>query len=413
MSERAPLGLFDAYGVELEYMLVDRRTLAVRPVADKLLRSMSGQITCDVQRGPISWSNELALHVLELKSTDPAPDLRRLSPWLEQAVKEIEPHLADHGVCLLPTAMHPWMDPARETQLWPHEYAPIYQAYHRIFDCRRHGWANVQSVHLNLPFADEDQFAALHAATRLVLPLMPALAASSPICGGAYSGWADTRMRMYRDHCQRVPMMVADVIPEPVWDRATYQQQIFDPIGRAIRPLDPAGVLQEEFLNARGAIARFERGSIEIRVMDVQEYPAADVAICAATAALLRALVQQRWATLGQQQAFDTIELSALLEKTSRNGDDAVIDHQPWLEMFGLKPRRWKAGEIWEQLAEQLRRDEPQLDDLFGPLEVIFQHGSLSRRIGRALGPAFSPADLHDVFSELAQCLRQWQPFIP
>ncbi len=31
------LHLFEAFGVELEYMIVDRRTLAVRPIADRLL----------------------------------------------------------------------------------------------------------------------------------------------------------------------------------------------------------------------------------------------------------------------------------------------------------------------------------------------------------------------------------------
>ena len=55
--------------------------------------------------------------------------------------------------------MHPWMDP-RAASLWPHEYGEVYAAYDRIFDCRRHGWANLQSVHLNLPFADEREFGA-------------------------------------------------------------------------------------------------------------------------------------------------------------------------------------------------------------------------------------------------------------
>ena len=47
-----------------------------------------------------------------------------------------------------------------------------------------------------------------------------------------------------------------------------------------IAPLDPDGTLQHEWLNSRGAIARFDRNAIEIRVLDIQECPVADLAIC-------------------------------------------------------------------------------------------------------------------------------------
>ena len=87
----------------------------------------------------------------------------------------------------MPTAMHPWMDPATETVLWD-DATDVYRTYDRIYGCRGHGWANLQSMHVNLPFADDSQFARLHAAIRLVLPLLPALAASSPIAEGSVDG---------------------------------------------------------------------------------------------------------------------------------------------------------------------------------------------------------------------------------
>ena len=90
----------------------------------------------------------------------------------------------------MPTGMHPWMDPAREFELWPHGDREIYAAFDRIFDCRGHGWANLQSMHLNLPFADDDEFGRLHAAIRALLPLLPALAASSPFADGHARGLA-------------------------------------------------------------------------------------------------------------------------------------------------------------------------------------------------------------------------------
>ena len=50
---------------------------------------------------------------------------------------------------------------------------PVYEAFDRIFDCRGHGWANLQSVHLNLPFGDDDEFGRLHAAIRSSFPCCP------------------------------------------------------------------------------------------------------------------------------------------------------------------------------------------------------------------------------------------------
>jgi len=41
-EERAPLGLFEGYGVELEYMIVDATGFDVRPIADRLIERESG-----------------------------------------------------------------------------------------------------------------------------------------------------------------------------------------------------------------------------------------------------------------------------------------------------------------------------------------------------------------------------------
>ena len=71
----APLSLFSAFGIELEYMLVDAQSLDVRPIADQVMQLEAGKQVSDVEFEDISWSNELVLHVLELKTTDPAPSL--------------------------------------------------------------------------------------------------------------------------------------------------------------------------------------------------------------------------------------------------------------------------------------------------------------------------------------------------
>ena len=180
----ATLGLFEGFGIEIEYAIVDAASLDVRPIADALLAAEAGELTGDVLRGRMAWSNELARHVIEVKTTEPEPGLAGLAELFAGEVRRVESRLAPLGARLMPTGMHPWMDPAREFAVWPHGERTIYDAFDRIFDCRGHGWANLQSAHLNLPFDGDDEFGRLHGAIRALLPLLPALAASSPFVEG-------------------------------------------------------------------------------------------------------------------------------------------------------------------------------------------------------------------------------------
>ena len=244
-STRSRLRLFAGIGVEMEYMIVDARTLSVRPISDELIRSVAREYVSDIDRGPISWSNELVLHVIELKTNGPADSLTGLSSLFQDNVSEINRILEPFSACLMPTAMHPWMDPHTETRLWPHEYSPVYEAYNKIFGCQGHGWANLQSTHLNLPFSSDEEFARLHAAIRLVLPILPALAASSPIMDGQQAPWLDQRLAVYRTNSAKIPSLTGLVIPEAVFSQAAYEAEIFEPMYRDIAPFDSDGVLQD------------------------------------------------------------------------------------------------------------------------------------------------------------------------
>ena len=103
----APLHLFQGYGVELEYMIVDRKTLAVLPVADQLLSKVAGEIVNEVERGRLCWSNELVLHVVELKTNGPAGTLEGLGQLFTSQVGVINGLLEPYGGMLMPGAMHP------------------------------------------------------------------------------------------------------------------------------------------------------------------------------------------------------------------------------------------------------------------------------------------------------------------
>ncbi len=72
MNENVPLSLFGGFGVELEYAIVDVESLSVRAIADELLCTAAGDLSGEVDRGEIGWSNELVAHVVELKVNEPA-----------------------------------------------------------------------------------------------------------------------------------------------------------------------------------------------------------------------------------------------------------------------------------------------------------------------------------------------------
>ena len=373
--------LFEVFGVELEYMIVDRTSLDVRPVADRVLQAAAGEIVGEIELGDISWSNELALHVIELKTTAPARCLAPLVDAFSHSLTKMQAYLRDLDACLLATAMHPWMDPDRELKLWPHDYNPVYEAYNRIFDCRGHGWSNLQSVHLNLPFANDEQFGRLHAAIRILLPLLPALAASSPVVDSALTGYADNRMRFYRHNSKRVPSLTGQVVPEAVFTQADYERQIFEVMYQDIAPYDSDQILCHEWLNSRGAIARFDRHAIEIRVLDVQEHPAADIAICEAIVAVLKLLVSERWTSYAEQQRISTDELAGVLSETVQRAERAEVRSLEILRQFGLDPTRCTAQSIWRYLIEQVAHEIVHIE----PLRTILEQGPLARRIERTL----------------------------
>jgi gamma-glutamyl:cysteine ligase YbdK (ATP-grasp superfamily) len=403
-----PLGLFAGYGVELEYMIVDRETLDIRPFADRLFHAAAGDEVADYEPdgpgGIVSWSNELALHVVEIKSTRPIASLDGLTKMFQDHVGRINALLEPMGCCLMPTGMHPWMNPDREMRLWPHENTEIYQTYDRIFGCRGHGWANLQSTHINLSFGDDEQFGRLHAAIRLILALIPALAASSPVVDGLLSHLSDLRLEVYRNNAKVIPMMTGLVIPEPVFTRLDYETEILGRLYAQLAPLDPDGLLQHEFANARGCIARFDRGAIEIRVIDIQECPDADLAVTRLICETVRALTEGIWSDPSDQREVATETLHALLLSTIRDAERAVVSDPAVLACFGLESPL-SGGEFWTRMAAQVCPGDT-------GVRRLVELGTLATRIRHALGPDPDQDSLHRVYGQLCRCLAEGEPFI-
>lgn len=416
MNVAAPaLAAFSGYGIELEYMIVGSGNLSPLPIADQLLRMGAGVDACNVDRGAMGWSNELVLHVIEIKNQRPTANFDSLPRAFQTEVQHINRILAPLGAQLMPTAMHPWMNPRLETQLWPHDSAGLYQAYGAIFDCNTHGWSNLQSMHVNLPFADDEEFSRLHAAVRLLLPILPALAASSPIADGNDTGFADFRMEAYRTNAASIASIAGLIIPETVSTRAEYEQKILAPMYRDIAPHDPHRLLQYEWLNSRGAIARFDRNAIEIRVIDTQECPQADLAIAAAAIAVARTLYDAPGsAPLPAQQAISTEALAAIFMRCIQDADQAIIDDAAYLALLGYPGHQCSAQDLWRHLADAIQNSEYRLPNFYySPLQTMLEHGPLARRILRALDGNTARPHLDAVFRTLCDCLQHGRMFLP
>lgn len=406
------LGLFDAFGIELEYMIVDIDTLDVKPVADELLKHELGSIGADFENGIITWSNELALHVIEIKSTEPEFNFNTLENGFADNVKRINQILLKWNAMLMPSAAHPLMKPEKELKIWPHDNNEVYTVYNRIFDCRGHGWSNLQSTHLNLPFTNDEEFGKLHAAIRLILPILPALCASSPILEGKPTGLVDTRLKYYKENQQQIPTIAGRIIPEPIFSQKKYESFIYEQIRKDIAPFDPDNILDPIWVNSRGAIARFDRGAIEIRVMDVQECPLADMAIQSLVIAALRGLVAEEIVSYEEQTEASTEVLEGIFNDTMVHGMQTEIFSSEYLSFFGLDDFT-TAGAIWQQIfKKQANTGTPPLSKWGPELSIIFNQGCLSERILKTLNGDFSEDSIKEVYRRLCACLQQDKLYI-
>ena len=402
--------LFEVYGIELEYMLVRRSDFKVNPIVDKLFTIKNGSLTSDIENGKAEWSNELVGHVVEIKTNGPAESLVGLEFLFSSNIKEINKILKDFDTFLLPGASHPLMDPNTETQLWEHHYSKIYALYNRIFDCNGHGWSNVQSMHINLPFYDDTEFESLHAAVRILLPIIPALAASSPVLDGKFTGYKDTRMHYYKTNQKEIPQMTGKVIPEQVFTKAAYYETVFEPITAAIKPFDTENLLDHHFLNSRGAISRFDRNAIEIRVIDIQENPSADVAIAAFIVEVLKLLVGEELVSLEDQKKWHEDDLFIIFDDVIKDAENTLITNKTYLAIFDLDKESdvktiWK--KLYDQVGENLNENHRK------HIEFILQNGSLATRILKALRNDFSVENIIKVYSGLGECLENNRMFRP
>lgn len=401
--------LFSVIGIEIEYMLVDKLTLNIQPKSDVILSQLAGHLSNEVVLDKIAVSNELVMHVLELKNNGPKPLSAPIADQFQKTLLRVQSCLDEHNLMLLPTGAHPWMRPHRETVRWPHGNKAIYQQYDTIFDCRGHGWANLQSMHVNLPYANTDEFNQLHNVIRLILPLLPALAASTPILDGKATGQLDSRLAFYNANQQRIPSISGAIIPEFIQSEHDYQQKILNPMYEDIKPFDPQGLLQHPWLNSRAAIVKPEQKAIEIRIIDSQECVDADIAIAKTISAILK-----QWQSTSNyylDNPCDTRLLRKLYDQTGEKGLSVVVENKELLKQWQLPTSSMTVRDIWSLLLDKVSSQLNQKEQL--ALELILKQGNLSERILLAAGAKFNHPHLMAIYQQLAHCLSFNQQFLP
>ena len=401
--------IFSVLGIEIEYMLVDKDSLNIQPKSDLILTALAGKQVNEVELGDIAISNELVMHVLELKNNGPKPPYSSIAEQFQKTLLALQPVLLKYNLMLLPTGAHPWMNPHKETIRWPYGNHDIYKQFDAIFNCQGHGWSNLQSMHVNLPYSNQEEFCHLHNLIRLILPLLPALAASTPILDGKSTGILDSRLYFYSQNQQRIPSISGDIIPEFIQTEQEYQEKILTPMYQDISPFDPDGLLQHQWLNSRAAIPKFDQKAIEIRIIDSQECVTADIAIARAVLAILKNWYMSSYDYLGKP--CDTKRLKTLFDKALTTGLSTEVDDNKLLNQWQLPRRTMALREIWSHLIERISTE---LDsDQQVALELILSQGNLSERILRAVGKDFEKNSLKRIYAQLADCLLVNQQFSP
>ena len=405
---------FEVAGMELEYPTVDR-DLNVVSLVEPAFRVLAGRGTSDVDLGAVGFSNEIADHVFEIKTQAPMRSLADAEAALVEGIQRFSAVLhAEFGARLLPTGMHPWFDP-RRGRLWTRSGLRVYTTYARLFDVRTHGWMNVHAAHLNLPFGREVDAMAMHTAAALLIPYLPALAASSPMYDGELQPAVDGRLAWILEHQARIPESCGEIVPEYVEGFGDYRRRILAPMYRALDRLPDTGAIRHEFFNTRGAILRFARRAMEVRVLDTQECVRMDVAVAVFVRSALRHL--SRCVAKARVELPEHAVLVEDFRACIRDGSAARV-RAPHLEVErdadGTAEARAVLRHLLAGAQRAARRDEADLLELAGRM---IEAGTLSERIRAELAPVADADDetfteaARRIYIELIDCLEANEPW--
>ncbi len=347
-----------------------------------------------------SFGKEMQLHVMEIKANQPFKTPTAFEETMQSAVSTLNGIVGKHGAHLLGTGMHPLLQ-LSDTGVWPHHHRRIYQEYGKIFNLNRHGWLNIQSFHLNLPYQKDADAVQIHNQLANLCTYLPAITASSPIFEGKEGPDVDNRLQFYKQNQKEVPSVAGDVIPDYISSLDQYKRDV---IGRYSADLAKAGadktLLNREWVNSRGIIIRFDRCALEVRVMDEQECVKSDVALACFIRAALRGLIA------GDAELLPHMVLVKDFNAVIRDGLNAKVS----------SPNGKTAKEVCQHYLKLATENADADEKRYLPLvQRRIEEGNLSSLIRarvqkRAEKTVFREA-ITDVYSTLINCLCANEPF--
>ncbi|HEX9862709.1 MAG TPA: glutamate-cysteine ligase family protein [Candidatus Bathyarchaeia archaeon] len=387
-------------GPEHEFSLVNEE-LKVLPIVDKVIKDFYGRIVNFVELPDFTFGKELQLHVMEIKANAPFKSPELFEDTMQNAVATLLDFLGKkYHARLLGTGMHPLLS-LDETRVWSHRHRKIYQECSKIFNLKQHGWLNIQSFHLNLPYSKEANGVLQHNLLANLCAYLPAVSASSPICEGAISPNVDNRLYFYKLNQREVPSIAGDIIPEFVSSFAQYREDV---IGKYSQDLAKAGagqtILFKEWVNSRGVIFRFDRSALEVRVMDEQECVKSDVALSCFIRAALRGLMAEKAEPLPHQllvKDFNSI---------MANGLNAKVLH----------PQGETARQVCRYLFNLASENADDAEKKYlWIIQKRIENGNLSELIRERITKKAQKTDFKEavlsVYSTLIKCLADNQPY--
>jgi len=358
-------------GPEHEFSINDENFNPL-PISDRIIRRIRGRTANEAVFGKIVVGKELQKHVIELKPVEPFGSLKEFEEVMQKGIEELLSCF--EGFKLLGTGMHPFLK-VDEAEVWNHRHRKIYEAYDRLFNIRQHGWVNIQSFQLNIPYHSDSEAVELHNKLRILIPYLAAIASASPICEGE-ARYVDTRLYFYRINQKEIPAICNDVIPEKITSLKEYRR-ILEGIYEELRSRN-AYVLCREWVNSRGVIVRFSRKCLEIKVMDEQECIKSDVALTAFVRAVLRAEIEE-------------LPREKLLEKLN-----AAMKH-------GTAELKSELRELFRVAVENADDEERRYLKI---VKLRIEEGSLGEAILRSIRD-FSREEILKVYERLSRCLER------
>jgi gamma-glutamyl:cysteine ligase YbdK (ATP-grasp superfamily) len=400
-AEKLAYKKLEVFGPEHEFSLVNSE-MKPMPIAEEVINEYYGRISNCVRAVIYSpkfdISKEFPLQLVEIKARKPFSSPEFFEESMQAAMRSFLDFIdKKYHAHLLGTGMHPLLR-LEETGTRPHD--KIAQEFSKVFPLRRHGWLNIQSFQLNLPYSTEEEAVSLHNVLAYLCAYLPAISASSPICEGYSTLFDDFRLYNYKMKCQEIPSITGDVVPEYISSFEQFRSRVSD---RYSRDLSLAGVSIEDFasyVNQRMVVFKFARNAIEIRAMDEQECIKSDVALSCFIRSTIRGLMALNNEPLPHQILVN--DYNSII----KNGLEAEV----------LNPKGKTAGQICQCFLNlSLKYADEQERKYLWIIEKRIKEGNLSKLIRRRILNRSQKTTLDEaiisIYSKLAKCASDNQPY--